>query len=515
MSFLFALTACGGGGGGSQVPARAAASAPADGTARIIIPAATVTSNQRTRAFISPSAVSVAISVNGAAATTDDISTTSTLCTTANGARTCTVPFTAPNGTDTIAFTLLTATGAILGSGSAIADVSGGAAFTVTAAIGGTVSRIVVAETTPLTQGTPATVPVTVSAQDAGGNTIIGADPYAAPIALTDSDTSGSTTLSTTAVTSPSTAVTLTYTGGAVSGGTVTISATAANVGSGSVTPAQVAVTSGSCAPSNASGHLYVANDGGGNVLQFAPPYNGQLGSNLNSVGNPVAIHADNAGNVFAAAFGSSGSTSSAGDIVELSPPYTTTPTIIGAGHFQGPRGIAIDGNRVLYVTDSGANRVIAFAPPYTAAPTVLISNIPNIYAIAMAPNCDLFVTSGSSVVEYAPPYTGAPVGTITQNLSAPQGLAFDGAGDIFIADPALGDVVEYAPPYTGTALATLSFPSTTVLGLAVDSSNNLFVDEYNRNEIQEFAPPYTGAATATMTASGGLSLPADIGFGP
>lgn len=333
---------------------------------------------------------------------------------------------------------------------------------------------------------------------------------------MSDSDTSGSTTLSTANVTSPATSVVLTYNGGAVSGGSVTISATAANVPAGSVTPAQVAVSSaaGACALPVAASHLYVSNDGGANVLQFAPPYAG-AGTSLQSVGNPVGIAFDNLGNMFVLPFGSSGGTSTAGDVLEFASPYTGSAiAAIGSGSFQGPRGIAIDGNRNLYVTDSGNNRVLEFVPPYTAAPTVLLNGTTSLYAIALSPSCNLFITSGSSVLENAPPYAGVAVATIT-SIASPSALTFDSAGHLFIADGNANIVDEFNAPYTSAAINTTTLTNGSVpLGLAIDASGNLFVNEYQISSIAEYAPPYSSAPVRTITGSG-LSVPAGIAFGP
>ena len=274
--------------------------------------------------------------------------------------------FSAPNGIDTILFTLYdgpNATGNILGAGSATPTVVGGAPFNVTVSVDGTVAKIVVSTSGAFTQGTASSIPVTVTAEDSGGNTIIGSAYYAAPINLTDSDISGATTLSTTVAGAPNTAVTMSYNGGVVAGGTVTISANAHNVQAGNVTPATVTVSStNACAPSTSTGHLFVANDGGGNALEFAPPYSAP-GTSLFSVGNPIAAQTDNLGNLFVAAFGSSGSSSTAGDVLEYASPYTGSAlATIGAGSFHGPRGIALDGSRDLFATDSGNDRVLEFA---------------------------------------------------------------------------------------------------------------------------------------------------------
>lgn len=83
--------------------------------------------------------------------------------------------------------------------------------------------------------GVAQSFPLQVTVKDQNGNVIQG--PYPEPITLTDSDASGITRLSTTAVTSGTQAVSLQYTGQRLSN-TVTISASATGVAGGNITSA-------------------------------------------------------------------------------------------------------------------------------------------------------------------------------------------------------------------------------------------------------------------------------------
>jgi hypothetical protein len=515
------VSACGGGSPTATPPA-AAGSGNAQGSAVLLIPSRTTSSGSRRPAFVSPSASSVAIAVNGGTPTLADISATSTLCTAAAGGRSCDVPFTAINGSDTIAFTLYdgpNATGNVLGTGSTTATVAG-APFSITVAVGGTVAKVVLsAASSALVLGTSSTVTIAINAEDSDGNTIVGSAPFASPVTLTDSDTSGSTTLSATSIAAPGSSVTLSYNGGTVTGGSVTIGATGTNLVAANVTPLSLAVSGGPCAPPTTTNHLYVANDGGGNVLSYAPPYTA-AGTVLGSVGNPVAIAVDNTGNLFVAAFGSSGGSSNSGDLLEYSPASNpASSAAVGYGTFHGPRGIAIDANRDIFATDQGSNSVYEFTPPlYSAATNVIPSVTGNVYAIALSPSCNLFLTAGAHVLEYAPPYTGAPIATISSGLPSPQALAFNAGGNLFVADTSTKSVSIFAPPYTNAPLTTIPLsPYATPLGLAFDASGNLFVDDYSDSVIDEYTPPFSSSSTPTtiIPANSGLSLPAGIAFGP
>jgi hypothetical protein len=391
--------------------------------------------------------------------------------------------------------------------------------FTVTASVGGVVAKIAVTATglATLTVGTAATLGLTVTAQDADGNTIIGAAPFASPVTLTDSDTSGATSLAPGSVTAPGTAVTLTYTGATLSVSSITIGATAAGVSAGNSTPLQVAVNGGGgpCTqPASNLNRLYVANDGGDNDLQFTTPYTGTPVA-LSAIGNPVWIgFSPLSPNLFSSAFGSSAGVSSGGAVEEFTPPYTGAfITAIGNGVVQGPRGFAFDSTGNIYIADQGGGRIIKYAPPYTGTPTFPVTGVAP-YGVAFDPPCNLYITNNTEVLEYAPPYTGAAVKTISNGLTSADGIAFDSASNMYVTDGNASAVVVYAPPYTGAPSQVISLTGGAgPIGLAFDGNQNLFVNEYNISRIVEYAPPYTGAPIVTI--SSGLSLNADVSFGP
>ena len=106
--------------------------------------------------------------------------------------------------------------------------------------------------------GTAAAVPVAITAKDAAGYTIVGPDAYANPIQLTNDDTSGATSLSTSSISAPGANVTLNYNGsGNVSAAHVTASVPATGVRS---QPAALAVQQAvSNQPPPATGPTHIA----------------------------------------------------------------------------------------------------------------------------------------------------------------------------------------------------------------------------------------------------------------
>ncbi len=121
-----------------------------------------------------------------------------------------------------------------------------GSATTPTIPMRKSIASISVQTTGTITLGTPTTLNLTVAALNVSGVTLTGTYPEA--IALTDSDTTGSTTLSTATLTSSSQSVTLSYNGsGAFKGATITATATGA-------TPGTLAVNTGATCSAIASG---------------------------------------------------------------------------------------------------------------------------------------------------------------------------------------------------------------------------------------------------------------------
>jgi streptogramin lyase len=216
------LASCGGGGGNSATPSSGTSKTPVAQsvavTFNIVIPRPAGSSSSRRVQYISASTASASISINAGAPTTVPCITT------------CTATVDAPIGLDTFAVSLHDASNNLLSQGSVSSNINATAANVVNIAFGGQVAKVQLTSTIAnLVPGTLATIaPVTVTALDAGNNTIVGSDPYLNPITLGDSDGSGATALSTTSVTSPATVVTMTYSGaGALAGGSATITPTA------------------------------------------------------------------------------------------------------------------------------------------------------------------------------------------------------------------------------------------------------------------------------------------------
>ena len=161
--------------------------------------------------------------------------------------------------------------------------------------------------------------------------------------------------------------------------------------------------------------------------------------------------------------------------------------TTVGTG-LSGPMGVAVDAASNVYISDTGNNRVVKVTPggaqsvlgnyvwiagatcyPATGSPAgdcTLPTNVPSVAALGPDP------TPGAVTGTTAPPQ---------YQFKAPQGLAVDTKGNVYVADTGNGAVVEIPaninlggaiPLLVGTGVAGFVSP----VAIAVDSQNNIYV---------------------------------------
>ncbi|HTX57398.1 MAG TPA: hypothetical protein VMD47_09910 [Candidatus Acidoferrales bacterium] len=218
----------------------------------VIVPTAT-TSARRRDVTVPSNSQSVTITlntVNGSSysgtPTTANLSSSASGCTATSAQLSCIVNVTAPSGTLVFTVAAYSGTnggGTLLASGSVSVTTTGGQTVSAPLTLGGTIAKIAISISALTELGISGSFPVTVQAEDSNGNTILGT--YTSPVTLTDSDTSGSTTIATSGGDSPpasellssgDTAM-LVYNGGAMTPA-ATIGATVSGLSSSDVTTA-------------------------------------------------------------------------------------------------------------------------------------------------------------------------------------------------------------------------------------------------------------------------------------
>uniref|UniRef100_E6Q3D5 Uncharacterized protein n=1 Tax=mine drainage metagenome TaxID=410659 RepID=E6Q3D5_9ZZZZ len=241
LALVASLVACGGAGGSAPsspiLPGNAPTQPQTESVAfRILIPAASTASAARSPRYISASTQSASIAVGpsgGSPGTPVVINCTSV----------CSGTVSAPVGSDTFTVNLYDAAnggGHLLSTGTLTQSIVIDQANNVNLTFNGVVASLHIALASPtIVPGSAGSVGVNVSALDADGNTIVGPGTYVnaagSPVSITlsDSDTSGNSTLSQTSVTQPTSGITLGYT--AAFSANPTITASASGVSSASV----------------------------------------------------------------------------------------------------------------------------------------------------------------------------------------------------------------------------------------------------------------------------------------
>src|SRR6267378_2640597 len=130
----------------------------------------------------------------------------------------------------------------------------------------------------------------------------------------------------------------------------------------------------------------------------------------------------------------------------------------------------------------------------------------------------------GNSITAYAAGASGdaTPTATIAggnTGLSAPVGIARDGAGNIYVANPGNQSIIVFAAGASGNATPTATIAGgntglSNPFGIALDGAGNIYVASINNDSITVYAAGASGNATPTATIAGGntgLNLPLGI----
>jgi sugar lactone lactonase YvrE len=188
----------------------------------------------------------------------------------------------------------------------------------------------------------------------------------------------------------------------------------------------------------------------------------------------------------------------------------------LGSG-FNGPFGVAVDGSGNVYVAEYPANGVgygdfkeIVAAGGYTTVNTIVAQNAgllrPNGVAVDGAGNLFIADKRYNYAVEIlAPGYTTM---TSLQSLLHPQGIAIDLKGNVFVTVQGDNSVVEIPAAGGYSTVNTLITGLNSPDGIAIDASGNLYVADTGNNAVKEFIAP---AYTKVQILGSGFSAPAGV----
>lgn len=195
------------------------------------------------------------------------------------------------------------------------------------------------------------------------------------------------------------------------------------------------------------------------------------------------------------------------------------------------PTGVVADVNGNVFVANAGSNSITKYAPEVTgnATPLATIAGVQTKLNkpkdVALDANGDVWVTNAdSSVTEYAAGAHGnvAPIarifGSLT-SLSKPRGLVFDPSGNLRVTN-ANGTVTTYAATANGNAAALSRLVngganglSTNLQGLNFDAAGNLVLADGGAGRVDSFAGSASGVARPVSTLTGTPSLRTPTGL--
>jgi gliding motility-associated-like protein len=206
-------------------------------------------------------------------------------------------------------------------------------------------------------------------------------------------------------------------------------------------------------------------------------------GSNLTE---PYNIASDGAGNLYVA--------DELGGAVQKINIATNTQTLVASG-ITAPTGVAVDGAGNVYVADIGTKTIIKIA---NGVKTTYAKSFSSPYGLALDAAGDLYVADegGSAIYEIPAGTTTDPSASsltkVTATLSGasaiskPTSIAFDGAGNLYVANSTSGKLIEISNTGVTTLLAS---GFTQLFGVAVDGKGNVYATDDSGQAAYQISP--------------------------
>ena len=180
-----------------------------------------------------------------------------------------------------------------------------------------------------------------------------------------------------------------------------------------------------------------------------------------------------------------------------------------------------------LFVSNGNAGTISRFAgtgPGTFSTTATTLSGLNTPQGLAFDGRGDLFAVNSisNSITEFAAgttPGTFGATSTLSGGLSGPFGLAVDARGDLFAANNSGSSITEFASTGAGTFATGTTFATggtlNRPLGLAFDARGDLFATNVSGNSVTEFASTGAGTFGAGKTVETGLSQPSFLAFSP
>ena len=227
-------------------------------------------------------------------------------------------------------------------------------------------------------------------------------------------------------------------------------------------------------------------------VSKYTP--NGTASTFSSNFDDPKGLVFNSAGDLFVGDYGNA-------NVYEFTPGGTQSTYANVSGI---PVGAAFDSTGNLYESDYTSGNIYKIVPGGRSQTTFVYGlDGPEALAFDRAGNLFVACQKNSQVIEIAPDRT---VSTFADGLSRPEGLAFNGAGVLFVT--CLSSIVAITTNgMQSTFVSGLSEPD----GIAFDSTGNLYVAETS-GAILKISPE---GVPSFFASTGGISEPSALAFQP
>ena len=155
-------------------------------------------------------------------------------------------------------------------------------------------------------------------------------------------------------------------------------------------------------------------------------------------------------------------------------------------GPFDSPRGVAADGLGRVYVADTNNDRVRAYDSATGSHAADITDSISGPIGIAFDGSTGaMYVSNAGSDTVQVFDRGGKHAGALPGPLGSPRGVAVDSSGRVYVADMDGGAV--HAFDRGGSSAGALPGPLGSPLGVAVDSSGNVYVADMDGGAVHAF----------------------------
>ena len=251
----------------------------------------------------------------------------------------------------------------------------------------------------------------------------------------------------------------------------------------------------------NHEGNLFVANYQANTITVYAHGGTSVLRTITQGLDGPRALAFDRSENLYVA--------NNLNKTVTVYAPKSATILRTISDGVKGPEALVFSKSGNLFVGNNGSSHITVYPPGGVhVIRTIITHNGP--LALALNPAQDLFSVNNFNVTVYKPGTT-SPYRTISDGISLPSTLAFDSAGNLYVANWGVNmfrsSISIYLPGQsspTREITAGIGYP----LSLAFDQAGNLYVANSALNTVTEYAP---GSSKVERTIGKSIVSPVDL----